>query len=143
MIKKAFTLIESVTVLMIVSMILLIGLSGFKKYSVQYKEEFFWKQFEAEWDKAKQEAIYSHKHTDIHFDKENKRVFFTTGTYFNHYTYVIKLPNNLNFRLSRVTTLEANGHLPPQTINFFENNKIKYKLKFQLGWGVYQLEKNS
>ena len=141
--KRAFTLVETMVVLVIFSSSLLIGLFNIKKSHSYQNEAYFFKQFDESWQYCKYLSNFKRCYTTIKFHKaENNISFDSNGRYFR-WKKVLRLPADLKPFYDYSVIMDIDGYTKPQTIYFTQNNKNKYKLSVQLGWGIYELTKLS
>ncbi|MDV7695155.1 hypothetical protein A7K95_10090 [Pediococcus parvulus] len=141
-IKNGFTLVETLVVLTIVTILLSIGHFTLKRVMAQQQEKQFWAKFDDDWKKYEQFANFEGVVTYISFDKTRRKVKFTPLKAFEKENSEIELPKTLSLFTNQEVKIGSNGYVKPQTIGFqSEANKCTYRLRIQLGWGVYHVSK--
>ncbi|MHA8137964.1 competence type IV pilus minor pilin ComGD [Lactobacillaceae bacterium Scapto_B20] len=136
--KTAFTLLESLIVLMITVIIFSLGMVGFNSRSTNHLQlKMFWQAFQRQWKHAEQYAvayqsnvrvIFLERHLQFIYDEplQNQRINYPSGL------------QNANQHDSLL--IKAGGHISPKTIYWRWDDSKTIKQTFQLGWGIYRIK---
>ena len=137
-VRRGFTMIESLIVLVIT--ILTLGLGLFIKDSFQTEpldQIYFWRQFQSRFDLLESISEKQRRLTSISF-LTPKRVVFSI----KNKDILLKVPQGLWVkRTPFIIRIGRNGNVKPQRIQWGNSQGRTINQIFELGWGVYRVEK--
>lgn len=137
--KKAFSLLETLIVLLITSGTILTGYGGFKGAQSANNEKIFFRRFEMSWKDTQRLTAYDGYKATVTFQKNLHEVIFLCYRNGHKISKHLELPEGLEPVYDRTINIGKNGTVTPINVMLESNGKIKYKLSAQMGWGVYEI----
>lgn len=136
--ERAFTMVEMVIVLGIVSMLFALTAPRFIKSRQLIAEDQFWHALRQEWRNAQVEAQLNHRETAISYEEQSRQIIFTRlGE-----RHPVAVPSTITVKPFGMIKMHCNGYVCPQTLTFDSAGRHqRYLMKIQLAWGGYRLEK--
>lgn len=130
--RDAFTLLESVIVLVIAVLIVMIISPSMNKSRQIAMERQFWTKLHSCWDLEVNKARRHHQRMIIYADGHQMRVG----------QEILKMPQTLSTHDFAVLNVHKDGFVAPQTRVLYSSiDHSRYVLKIQMGWGGYRVEK--
>lgn len=134
--RAGFTLLESMLVLLLITISFTISWPHFTHNWDQFRQDQFFRRLKSEWQLAQSNAKDHHEATQISF--LNDRIHFDN----EHYHHCLNLPKNLKVRDHTDLTMHADGYVRPCTWEFCsELDHHVYYMRVQMAWGGYRIEK--
>lgn len=133
--NKAFTLIEMLIHLMIVSFLLLLTIKiPHREIASQIEHRLFVDQLVAQLNYTQQKALLHNKRYTVIFDQERQEVRFNDRT--------LKLPDTMHFNQTFIFDYLANGRVSQfRTVTLYLDQAIYVKVVFQLGSGKFVVQR--
>lgn len=136
---RAFTMLEMVIVLALVTMILLFTGPSIGHSSEQVNEQRFWQAFRQQWHLAQTRAQLQHQPTTIDYLPDAHAVVFTGWRY--HST--IAVPATMRVDVFSPIEMQADGYVRPTTQHFYSRSgRCHYRLIIQMARGEYDVKKD-
>lgn len=138
--QSAFTLLESVIVLGLVSVMVAFGAINLRESTENNRERYFWQQMKENWQEAQVRSENNNTQTTI--DKYPDGIRFhwmdlKKGPQDNY----IKIPTTLSVKSFPTVIVRPNGYAKANSEIFYSKKHNKtYFMRVQLGWGGYDLE---
>lgn len=133
----AFTSVEMIVVLGLVTAIYLMLAPSFQPSRQAIVEQEFWHGMRQNWRAAQVAAQVRHQPTLIDYCPETQRIRFTRD---DHRTY-LDIPPTLKVVPFDMIVIDGTGYTAPRTIRFKSRRRhCCYLMKIQLAWGGYRLE---
>lgn len=128
----AFTLVESLIVLMLTAMLMAFFTPQMVKSRQRTAENEFFRRMEAEWDKSTTRARQQGNPCRITI--QNRHLCFGNRT-------AVTLPQTLKPTRFGAIQINGDGFVSPQTEEFTSSIDGRiYRLKIQMGWGGFKIE---
>lgn len=137
--QQAFTLLETVIVMAIVTMLLCLITPLASRSKQEASERQFWSDLQVQWQAAQTRAKVNHQITFIEPQDQSKLIEFSWVDHQYHHA-TVKLPSTLVLdHFPDIKMLET-GFVSPQTARFHSSlTHKKYEMRIQLGWGGYHV----
>ncbi|MGP6139665.1 MULTISPECIES: prepilin-type N-terminal cleavage/methylation domain-containing protein [unclassified Jeotgalibaca] len=141
--KAGFTLLETLTVLLITSIIFMVGIQVKSIQTDNYELRFFVKEFMSEIENAQNKAVVTGRGVIVERKKENGETIY----YFSQDDSIkmgtqkrLVLPSSVTAtNFSSFWIKSHTGYIPPSTVNFW-NNHLNIRISFQFGLGRMEVE---
>jgi type II secretory pathway pseudopilin PulG len=137
--RKAFSLLETIIVLVITSGTILMGYTGFKDAQSSNTEKIFFRRFEMNWKDMQRLTAYDGYKATVTFQKNTHEVIFLCYRYGKKISKHLEMPDGLGPVNDRTINIGKNETVTPINVMLESNGQIKYKLSAQMGWGVYEI----
>ncbi|MGM9891960.1 type II secretion system protein [Limosilactobacillus sp.] len=136
--RAAFTMIEMVIVLGLVTLVVCLTGPQMKRSQQCVAEQEFWHSFRQEWHCAQTQAQLSRQSTIITYEVDENAIVFK-----NHqYRHLVTLPNSLQVRKFRPLEMRADGYLEPGSRRFYSRAQhCWYRLVIQMARGEFDVKK--
>lgn len=139
-IRKGFTLIETLVVLVISSLILSLSLLITHNFNENhYQNYLFWKEFHNEFELYESLVREHHSSVMIDFNTSSNQVNFVSSSPKIH-QHTIKEPRDLTTNHYYKILINNKGLVNPDTVIWNVKGQRKLSQRFQLGWGMYTIE---
>lgn len=138
---KAFTLLESLVVLAIITMLFLLILPPANRSKQASAEWQFWSDLRVQWQAAQARAKVAHRSTTVVYEPDSHRFEFFWLTS-HRQTESVAVPSTLVVDSYPRIQILTNGYVRPQTIRLHSTlTNQQYQIRVQLGWGGYHVVK--
>lgn len=138
---KAFTLIESLVVLAIITMLFLLIVPTANRSKQASAERQFWSDWRVQWQAAQTRAKVANQSTSVVYQPDSHRFEFSWLAS-HRQTESVVVPSTLVVDFFPRIQILANGYVRPQTIRLHSTlTKQQYQIRVQLGWGGYHVVK--
>lgn len=136
---KAFTMLEMVIALALVTVILLFTGPLVSHSHEQVVEQQFWQSFRQQWHLAQTRAQLKRQPTTITYSADTNAVVFTSWQ--NRTT--IALPATMRVERFSPIEMQAGGYVKPATQRFYSRSgRCRYRLVIQMARGEYDVKKD-
>ncbi|MBW1605765.1 type II secretion system protein [Lactobacillus sp. Sy-1] len=138
--RSAFTVLESLIVLVIAGLVLAMGVFAVRSYNVgRVQERYFWQSFQKHWQFSERFAVENNSEVTVTFFTRSVQFIYHDHDYqaaqINYPKGLLAVQNKSTVRIRKA------GHVSPKTVYFKSDNYQKtIKQTFQLGWGVYRIK---
>ena len=136
--RSAFTMVEMVIALGIISFMLVLVIPKSTRTFQEWQQKQFWNELKQEWQLSQ---VRSQNHgviTDISYDQQDRAIVFCSK---NHQRR-INVPHTIRVREIKPRTMLSNGYIQPATWSFIDVlNHEELDLKIQMAGGGYRIEK--
>ncbi|GAX07156.1 hypothetical protein IWT25_02504 [Secundilactobacillus pentosiphilus] len=139
--REAFTMIEMLITLVIVSGILILIMIGSQRFSGPslQTERAFWASFDSYWKQALYEAQYRGQKTEITIQPGSPVIFHTVKN-----DKQLAMPKSMHPKQSERILIRSNATVSPRTVAFASDiDQRTYRLVIQMGWGVYHVDRQA
>ena len=136
---KAFTMLEMLIVLALVTVILLFTGPLVSHSHEQVVEQRFWQSFRQQWYLAQTRAQLKRQSTAITYSADTNAVVFTSWR--NRTT--IAVPTTMRVERFSPIEIQAGGYVKPATQRFYSRSgRCRYHLVIQMARGEYDVKKD-
>mgnify|MGYP003600983092 CR=1 FL=1 len=138
---EAFTLLESLVVLAIITMLFLLVVPTANRSKQASAERQFWSDLHVHWQAAQARAKVAHQSTSVVYEPDSHRFEFSWLAS-RRQTETVAVPSTLVVDFYPRIQILANGYVRPQTLRLHSTlTKQQYQIRVQLGWGGYHVVK--
>lgn len=138
---NAFTLLESLVVLAIITMLFLLIVPTANRSKQASDERQFWSDLRVQWQAAQARAKVAHQSTSVAYEPDSHRFVFSWLAS-HRQAESVDVPPTLVVDFYPRIQIFANGYVRPQTIRLHSTlTKQQYQIRVQLGWGGYHVVK--
>lgn len=131
--SRAFTLVESVIVLMITTLVISLSITNQPKESSSKQVNRFLEHYQQFWNVAESHALSRQNTTYFEISSQQIRI------YSDDFEKVMKCPKNIQVDLTTIT-IKEDGYVAPQTINFNLDGQV-FSIIYSMAGGNYRVEK--
>lgn len=136
---RAFTMLEMVIVLALVTVILLFTGPLIGRSNEQVAEQRFWQGFRQQWHLAQTRAHLKHQPTTISYSADTHTVAFTSW----RYRFTVVVPATMRVEAFSPIEMQADGYVRPATQRFYSRSgRCHYRLVIQMARGEYDVKKD-
>lgn len=126
----AFSLVETIIVLLIVVMLTTIGTLNLQKYQQQLVFESAVREVKVTMAQAAKYSLLQEEGSSVVYYPASRKITFTGG-----YDKQLFLPNSVKLLTRGGVKISKNGNTPPTSISLQAENGKSIKLNFQMTWG--------
>ncbi|WP_244087660.1 competence type IV pilus minor pilin ComGD [Companilactobacillus sp. RD055328] len=132
--NKAFTLLEMVIALVIITMFLLIPLSSYNKIENNLQKVIFFNEVKTAWSYSLIQSKIHHDNVRFKFDASNQLIIYDQIG--SNDKKKMSLPKGIHLETTRSVVIDRDGTVRPFTIAFYDTDTQKLiKYKIQMEWG--------
>lgn len=136
---KAFTMIEMVVVLALITVILLFTGPLVGRSHEQVVEQRFWQSFRQQWHLAQTRAQLKRQPTTVTYSADTHTVAFTSW----QKRTVIAVPATMRVESFSPIEMQIGGYVKPATQRFYSRSgRCRYRLVIQMARGEYDVKKD-
>ena len=132
--NKAFTLIEMVITLAIITVFLIIPMSNFNGFDRNLHKTIFFNEFTSAWRYSLAQTKIRNKGIEFRFDATNQLINYRQFRNYNWHT--LKMPQGIELKTTKNVIIKPDGTIRPFSIIFFDSDSQKnINYRIQMEWG--------